>query len=174
MVPDRLMMEKHLERRRGLRDNVRVDGPLQFVVYVVIKYLAYAGWCLFGVNWLDRTGRSPIRSGLAFGLVRLLIGSGAGIAIFFLGGISHWSAWQNLILQYLAVYVPVRWFEWGIMELLIVRKPRNPLAVFVIGGNGRTRVWRLGGILISHLADIPMILMGGGVHEMLPIGRFLC
>jgi hypothetical protein len=151
-----------------------VDGPLQFIVYVAVKYLAYSGWCALGVNWLDRTGRSPLRSGLGFGLIRLLIGVAAGVAIFFIGGISHWSAWPNLLLQYLAVYAPVRWFEWGIMELLIVRERRNLLKVFLIGGNGRTRMWRLGGILVSHLADIPMILTGGGVHEMLPIGRFLC
>jgi hypothetical protein len=92
----------------------------------------------------------------------------------FIGGISHWSAWHNLLLQYLAVYVPVRWFEWGVMELLVARNHRNPFNLFVIGGNGRSRLWRLGGIVVSHLADIPMILMGGGVHEMLPIGRFLC
>jgi len=157
-----------------LRDKVRVDGLLQFVVYVAIKYLAYSGWCGLGVSWLDRTGRSPIRSGLGFGLVRLLIGTVAGVAIFLIGGVSHWSAWQDVLLQYLAVYVPVRWFEWGIMELLIVRERRNPLKALLIGADRRTRVWRLGGIVVSHLADIPLILMGGGVQEMLPIGRFLC
>jgi hypothetical protein len=111
---------------------------------------------------------------MGFGLIRLLIGTGAGVSIFLIGGISHWNAWHNQILQYLAVYVPVRGFEWGIMELLIVRERNNPLKVFLIGGEGRTRIWRLGGILLSHLADIPMILMGSGVREMLPIGRFLC
>ncbi len=151
-----------------------MDGPLQFVVYIAVKYVAYAGWCVLGVKWLDPTRRSPICSGLGLGLARLLIGTVAGVSIFLVGGMSHWSAWDNLLLQYLVVYVPVRWFEWGIMELVIVRERSNPLKALVVGEKGSTRLWRLGGILVSHLADIPMILMGGGVHEMLPIGRFLC
>jgi hypothetical protein len=107
-------------------------------------------------------------------LVRLLIGVAAGFAIFFIGGISRLSAWNNVFLQYLIVYAPVRWFEWGIMELLITRSGRNPVHAFILGGNGRSRLWRLGGILVSHLADIPMIAMGAGYRDMLPIGRFLC
>lgn len=151
-----------------------MDGPLQFAMYVAVKYLAYAGWCALGARWLGTGGRPALRTGLGFGLVRLFIGVAAGISIFFIGGASHWNAWPNVFLQYLAVYAPVRWFEWGIMELLIVRGQRSPALRFLIGGSGTARSWRLGGIVVSHLADIPLILMGGGAHEMLPIGRFLC
>jgi hypothetical protein len=127
-----------------------------------------------GVRWLAHAGRPALRGGLQFGLVRVLIGAAAGFGIFLAGGMMHWNAWSNVFLQYLVVYAPVRWFEWGIMEALITRSNRNPIMVFALGADRTSRLWRLGGIVVSHLADIPMILMGGGVHDMLPIGRFLC
>jgi hypothetical protein len=151
-----------------------MDGFIQFLTYVGVKYVAYAAWCALGVRWLDPARKPALRRGLTFGLVRLFIGVAAGIAIFLIGGAAHLQASPNIFGQYLAVYAPVRWFEWGIMELLIARSSRNPAFVFAMGGDSRSRWWRLGGIVVSHLADIPMILMGGGVHEMLPVGRFLC
>jgi hypothetical protein len=151
-----------------------MDGPLGALIYVVVKYAAYSLWCALGVRWLAPSGRSAFHSGLKFGFVRLLIGVVAGFAIFFIGGVAHLSAWNNGFLQYLVVYAPVRWFEWGIMELLVTRSGRNPVHVFILGANGGSRRWRLGGILVSHLADIPMVVMGTGFRDMLPIGRFLC
>lgn len=152
-----------------------MDGPLQLIVYVAVKFLAYCTWCALGVRWLDPQGRSIVRSGLLFGFLRLLLGVVAGVSIFLLGGMMHWSAWNNLVLQYLTVYVPVRWFEWGLMELLIVRnQSHGPLLSLLAGGDAKSRLWRLGGIVVSHVADLPLILGGGGVHDMLPVGRFLC
>lgn len=151
-----------------------MDGPIALLVYVGVKYAAYAVWCGLGVRWLGDAGRSALRRSLQFGLVRVLIGAAAGFGIFLIGGMMHWTAWSNVFLQYVVVYAPVRWFEWGIMELLVGRSNRNPGIVFALGANGRSRWWRLGGILVSHLADIPMITMGSGVHDMLPVGRFLC
>ena len=152
-----------------------MDGPFQLIVYVAIKFLAYFTWCALGVRFLDPHKRSTIRSGLLFGSLRLLLGVVVGVSIFLLGGIMHWAAWNNLVLQYLTVYVPVRWFEWGLMELLIVRdQSHGPLFSLLAGGDAKTRLWRLGGIVVSHLADLPLIFGSGGVHEMLPGGRFLC
>ena len=76
---------------------------------------------------------------------------------------------ENLI-AYLSVYVPVRWIEWTIMALLILPGPISPLQG-VAGGGRADRLWRLGGIVISCLADIPLIVSLGGV---IPVGRFLC
>jgi hypothetical protein len=151
-----------------------MDRPFALLAYIIVKYAAYAVWCGLGVHWLAPTARFALRSGLQFGLVRLLIGAAAGFGIFLVGGVMHWNAWSNVFLQYLVVYAPVRWFEWGIMELLVSRGSLNPSMVFALGADGRSRWWRLGGILVSHLADIPMITMGSGVHDMLPVGRFLC
>ena len=74
------------------------------------------------------------------------------------------------VIAYLSVYVPVRWIEWTIMAILILPGPISPWHWIV--GNGRMdRLWRLGGIAISCLADIPLIVSLGGV---IPVGRFLC
>jgi hypothetical protein len=76
---------------------------------------------------------------------------------------------QN-ILTYALVYLPVRWIEWSIMAALIV--PGSfPLAHWILGTSPQDRNWRLGGIVISCLADIPLIVSLGGV---IPSGRFLC
>ena len=44
-------------------------------------------------------------------------------------------------------------------------------AGFLVGESKPDRLWRLGGIVISCLADIPLIISLGGV---IPTGRFLC
>jgi len=76
---------------------------------------------------------------------------------------------QNL-LTYLLVYVPVRWIEWTIMAMIIM--PASfPLWRWAGGTHINDRLWRLGGIAISCLADIPLIVSLGGV---VPVGRFLC
>jgi hypothetical protein len=76
---------------------------------------------------------------------------------------------QN-VLTYLLVYVPVRWIEWTIMAMIIM--PASfPLWRWAGGSNSNDRLWRLGGIAISCLADIPLIVSLGGV---VPVGRFLC
>lgn len=70
---------------------------------------------------------------------------------------------------YLVVYVPVRWVEWTILALLIVRGVRKTSWLF--DWTDISSRWRLGGIAISCLADIPLIISLGGV---IPTGRFLC
>jgi hypothetical protein len=76
---------------------------------------------------------------------------------------------QN-VLTYLLVYVPMRWIEWTIMAMIIM--PASlPLWRWAGGTNLNDRLWRLGGIAISCLADIPLIVSLGGV---VPVGRFLC
>jgi hypothetical protein len=44
-------------------------------------------------------------------------------------------------------------------------------ASFLLGERKPDRLWRLGGIVISCLADIPLVISLGGV---IPTGRFLC
>ena len=41
---------------------------------------------------------------------------------------------------------------------------------FIDGLNARGRLWRLGGIVVSYLADLPFLISEGG----LPHGRILC
>jgi hypothetical protein len=62
----------------------------------------------------------------------------------------------------------VRWIEWSIMAAILVP---GSFGQFFVGAAKPDRLWRLGGIVISCLADIPLILSLGGV---IPTGRFLC
>jgi len=100
--------------------------------------------------------------GFFFGVLIFLISSGLMSALG--SGLS-----QNVV-TYLLVYVPVRWIEWAIMAMIIV--PGSfPLRRWAVGTGANDRLWRLGGIAISCLADIPLISSLGGV---VPVGRFLC
>jgi hypothetical protein len=146
-----------------------LDSPLYFVV----KLIAYCVWCYVGLRLFQPAAKLlPLRA-LGFGIFRLFMGFLFGILIYLLssGLITHIGAGlpQNTI-TYLAVYVPVRWIEWSIMSALLVRgaTSRSP---WILGSNSRDRYWRFGGILISCLADIPLIISLGGV---IPTGRFMC
>jgi len=140
------------------------------LLYLGIKFLAYSGWIFFGLRTLgNETG--SLRRSLLLGLFRLCLGFFFGVLIYFLSSavMSHlgFGAGSN-ILTYLAVYVPVRWVEWSIMAALLVP---SSFTQFLLGTVRSDRFWRLGGIVISCLADIPLIISLGGV---IPTGRFLC
>jgi hypothetical protein len=146
-----------------------MDSGAIYPVYVVVKYAAYAGWCYYGLRILRQ--KSSIQSAAGFGLLRLFLGVGFGIGVFFLGGILHLEVPSHPVTMYLAIYAPVRYVEWSILVLLL------------LSGNGakrrysdlRSQLWILGGITVSHLADLPIILFTyEGAKGFLPVGRFLC
>jgi hypothetical protein len=149
-----------------------IDSGITFLVYVVVKYAAYAVWCYIGLRWLDG-GQARLRSALGAGVVRLLLGVFFGLGIFLVGGSMHLNVPHHPWVSYFAVYVPVRWVEWSIMSLLVGKGPHS-VGSFCFGSSNRERLWRLGGVAVSHLADISLMLSGSGVIEMLPVGRFLC
>ena len=148
-----------------------LDSGWGFLAYVVLKYLAYVMWCYVGVG-LFRDERT-LALAARFGAVRLILGILFGIGVFVVGGMLHLSAYQDMVLLYLKIYVPIRWFEWGIMAALISRVDRDPAAL-VVGHSWRSRFWRVGGILVSIFADLPILFSSRGPQEMLPVGRFLC
>lgn len=144
-----------------------------FAIYVVLKYVAYAWWCSVGLRLFNRALRARVAAALGFGLLRLVIGLFFG---FIIASLSTWiyttfsSVSEKSVLIYLSVYVPVRWIEWSILGVVIAPGART-LKSFLIGLNRISRGWRLGGIMFSCLADIPIIVSMGGV---VPVGRFLC
>lgn len=143
------------------------------IAYIALKYLAYAAWCFVGLSLLSAISPVSLSRTLAFGLLRLLLGFIFGLFIYLVGSIVYSAlidAPATGLLTYLAVYVPVRWVEWSIIGILIAPSARK-FGVFWTGLNSRDRLWRLGGVLISCVADIPMIIALGGI---LPVGRFLC
>ncbi len=152
-----------------------VSGSI-LVGYFVLKGAAYALWCALGVRRFqpERTRRAGLALGL--GLLRLVLGLVFGVAIFLGGALVYaglsedgaFAASTAMILTYLAVYVPVRWIEWAIIEAILTPRARG--LGFLLGSDGGARRWRLGGVLISCLADVPLMLAAGG----LPVGRFMC
>jgi hypothetical protein len=148
-----------------------VDSPATFLIYVLVKFAAYSLWCAVG---LRIAGSTNWKKAFGFGLVRLLLGIFFGGGIFVAGAMAHLDPPVHPWLTYFAIYAPVRWVEWSIMSALLNRG-NGSFASFFLGRDWRDRLWRLGGIAVSHLADLPLIAGGsGGPTEMLPVGRFLC
>jgi len=143
------------------------------VLYLVGKLLAYSAWCFFGLRLFQPQLSGSLVRGVLYGAIRFSLGFFFGILIYLLSSVLITSLAPGLpenVITYLAVYVPVRWIEWSILALLVLRDPVSPLQWFT--GSTRTdRLWRLGGIGISCVADIPLIAAFGGV---IPVGRFLC
>jgi len=143
------------------------------LLYPAIKLLAYSFWCYLGLRIFRLSINGVYSRSLLYGFFRLLMGLFFGVAIWMISTVvlSHigYGLPQN-ILTYLLVYVPVRWIEWSIMAVLIV-PDSFPLLRWISGTSPGDRNWRLGGIVISCLADIPLIASLGGV---IPTGRFLC
>jgi|SRR5690348_10991271 hypothetical protein len=143
------------------------------ILYFGVKFVAYALWCLFGLRLFQPSQRSPVAMAIGLGALRSVMGLGFGLGIWLIGSLVY-SALSHLpapsILTYMLVYIPVRWLEWSIM-LVIVCLPSRSVSGFFVGLAKGDRLWRVGGILLSCLSDIPMIISLGGI---LPVGRFMC
>jgi hypothetical protein len=147
------------------------------LVYLALKGAAYVAWCARGVRLFRPERARVLGLAVGLGLLRMGLGLGFGVLIFFAGAFVYagldeagvFGATSVTILTYLAVYVPVRWIEWAILEALLTPRARS-LGGFFLGADTRARSWRLGGALISCLADLPLMLSVGG----LPVGRFMC
>lgn len=147
------------------------------LLYLALKGAAYSLWCAVGVRRFrpERTRRAGLAIGL--GVLRLALGLVFGVAIYIgsvlvyagLDEAGAFSPTAAMILAYASVYLPVRWIEWAIIEAILTPRARSP-AGFVLGADGGARRWRLGGALISCLADVPLMFAVGG----LPVGRFMC
>jgi len=140
------------------------------ILYLVTKFLAYSAWVFVGVRTVQK-GTKPLLRSFLLGFFRLCLGFFFGVLIYLLSSAllsQLGSSSGSNVLTYLAVYVPVRWLEWSIMAAILVP---GSFAQFLVGAGEPDRLWRIGGIVISCLADIPLIISLGGV---IPTGRFLC
>ena len=142
-------------------------------LYLLIKLIAYCLWCYLGLRLLRPQETKFLGDALRFGIVRLFLGLFFGLVIFFLA--AFWSHTfgtglpQN-VLTYSGAYVPVRWIEWTIM-VAVLSPGLLGAPHWFIGNSNRDRLWRLGGIVISGVADIPFIAAFDGP---IPTSRFLC
>lgn len=136
------------------------------ILYVALKLGGYTAWCYLGLasSW-SQAPRTALGS-LTRGIGRLLLGWVTGIVVGPLAivavGANHLELFYFLALPF------VRWFEWGLIQLSM--SPSDPGATLVHGRDANRRWWRLGGIMVSYLADAPFIIASGGF----PHGRILC
>jgi hypothetical protein len=142
-------------------------------LYLLIKRIAYCLWCYLGLRLFRPQQTQSIGQALRFGIIRLFLGLFFGLVIFFLaafGGHTFGTGWPQNMPTYLGAYVPVRWIEWSIMAALLTPGLLGA-PLWFLGNCNRDRRWRLGGIVISCVADIPFIPAFDG-----PVltGRFLC
>ena len=146
-----------------------MDESVVFPIYIVVKYLAYFGWCYYGLRRMR--DQASIGSAIGFGSARLGLGILFGAGIFFVGVFLHLNVPAHPWLMYLSVYAPVRYSEWTILAALIIAGANTPRRI----GDSVAQRWILGGIVVSHLADLPLILFTyEGTKGFLPVGRFLC
>jgi len=141
--------------------------------YGLLKLAAYSAWCFVGLK--SMTGQRPAswRKPLFFGFIRMLMGLFFGVGIFLMSAYVYTSdaLKDNPYAQpltYIAVYVPIRWVEWSILNVIMI--PNTSLLSLIVGENSQARKFRGGGILVSCLADVPWMICAGGI----PVGRFLC
>ena len=147
--------------------------------YFIVKGLAYAAWMYVGLRVFGRGGSQPHWIAAGLGALRLGMGLVFGFGIW-IGSTLIFEKirevsrdvpdWIASSAAYLSVYVPVRWIEWGIFDLALNRDARSTRGFF-LGNSSRSRYWRAGGIGISCIADIPLIVSLGGN---IPLGRFMC
>jgi len=142
-----------------------LEGGSGLAVYLVLKLGGYVAWSWLGVRWLGRSPR-PFAAALALGIARLGIGWLTGLLVAPLAIAAVAS--DQVPLFYFTALVIVRWLEWGAIEMLLPGHARSGLT-FVAGASGRSRLWRLGGIAVSYLADAPFLLAEG-----FPNGRLFC
>lgn len=155
--------------------------------YILVKLVAYTAWSALGLQWLrcpssataevlSQPAKNDAQSNwlpaIGFGVLRLFMGVFFGLLIFAIASAladntTPWIVRDAAI--YAAVYVPVRWIEWTILAWFIAKRFRKVSWAFR-WSDIATR-WRVGGIIISCLADIPLIISLGGV---VPVGRFFC
>jgi hypothetical protein len=139
-----------------------------FLLYLGCKFAAYVAWCSLGAR-LHGHREGLLWRGIVLGIVRLMMGAVLGliaiVALLNLLAVTVRDTWQ----LYLLVYVPVRWVEWSLMVPMLDKQGPS-LRGLVVGRTPSSAYWRLGGIALSCLADIPMMVSMGS----LPIGRFMC
>jgi hypothetical protein len=139
------------------RPGRRMDFVPTFV-YAAAKFAAYCAWCYLLLP--PAPDRRPARA-IRYGAIRWLIGLFAGITVFFAAGSIDAG---DAASKYLAIYVPLRIVEWGLMAWLITGPPRGRSI-------GQTLAWIAGGIAVSFATDM---LSPDGMAGRFCTGRCLC
>lgn len=138
------------------------------VFFLVLRLLAYAGWCFAGMVLGSLAGR---RRWLLFALLasclgglRLVMGLVVHYVIFDVSKLLPFMRLtQELLWSYFAVIVPVRLMMWLVILLIaryFVRKTEAPAVAVGEQKYVRWRLgfaWAIGGTVLSCLLDVPMM-----------------
>jgi hypothetical protein len=132
---------------------------MAYVFYVAVKLISYVAWCGVALR-LWRAGSTGLIRAAGFGILRLAIGVGFGIAIF----LAVSTRPEDVLWKYVGIYAPVRMVEWFMMALIIGRTSDHQTTLNSI-------LWCLGGIVVSFAADFAS---PEGVAGHFCVGRCLC
>jgi hypothetical protein len=131
------------------------------LLYVAAKLATYSAWSWVGLRLLEPRAAN-LRRAIGYGVVRLAIGIGFGILVFIFYPTDN----EKLFAKYLAIYIPIRFVEWGLLAMLILRIQGVQQRRW-----GRILAWIAGGILASFAADL---LSPEGLAGHFCVGRCLC
>jgi len=144
-----------------------LEGFPGLAIYLFLKLAGYTAWSALALRWFDPQLRNVVPGALGRGLMRLVLGWVTGILVAPLALVAVGT--NKIPLFYFTLLVVVRWFEWGVIQCTI-KSPESGLSTFLGGASWRGRVWRIGGIAVSYLADAPFLIAAGGF----PHGRIFC
>jgi hypothetical protein len=131
------------------------------LLYVAAKLATYSAWSWVGLRLLEPRAAN-LRRAIGYGVVRLAIGIGFGILVFIFYPTDN----EKLFAKYLAIYIPIRFVEWGLLAMLILHIQGVQQRRW-----GRILAWIAGGILASFAADL---LSPEGLAGHFCVGRCLC
>jgi len=143
------------------------DGPTGALSYVALKLVGYGVWGYVGLRWLSPGYPTPVRKALVLGALRLVLGWVTGILV---GPFVLVTGTRGISVFYFSGLAIVRFVEWSIIGALLPPSGASATDRGFLGGGGRGLLWRVGGIIVSYLADLPFLIAEGG----LPHGRILC
>ena len=134
-------------------------------IYIGIKVALYFLWCWFGIRLLTPQRSASLLRAFAFALARLalgfVLGWGWSLLLAWLTTDSEYTRLGFAPAHFLIGILVLRWLVWSLVSYLI-RLPSGALSPF--GVRRADWLWRLGGVGLSFLADILVLVGAVGVY----------
>ena len=130
------------------------------VLFVTLKFLAYAALCAYAVRWFALEAPA-VSFGLRWGAIRLVVGIAAGVPIAYLFTVM--SDALPMVPAYLLSFVPLRLIEWSVVLLAFLGQQRRSVGV----------VSALGWIALGVSTSAGFDVVGVGLLELGNV-KFFC
>lgn len=131
-------------------------------IYCIVKLFFYTVWCyyynrqfqlLISKKWLIIYAAIRVVIGIILGFfISILLNA---LAIYFEAtkDITLFCAFGGGCLKsYILIFIPMRWFEWGLMEVIMNPAKRN-ISTFLFAMESKSVKVRIVGIALSFVAD---------------------